>query len=947
MAAKITGEIVEAYVSCKTKAYLKLQREQGTRTDYDVLRSEMRERVRRAAQKTIEAAYPEGEILQDVQAAFSVLKRGAEFLQGRIEDASLQLTIDGFRKTPGACALGDFHYVPAWCYEGERIRQDQRQLVALLGIVLGDLQERQPAIGLVYHGRECRVSRVQLTDALQKKASRILLEIRELHRSGGPPRLTLNSHCRMCEFRQRCHEQAMKDDDLSLLTGMGEKEIRKYNGKGIFTTTQLSCTFRLRKRGKRVQRVQRPHYFALRAAAKRDQKVYVLEPPSSPASPVEIYLDAEGDLERSFVYLLSMLVVENGADSWHSLWADSRDQELDLFKQFLDLVRKYDDYVIFHYGSYETSFFKRMQKALGRTTAITKLMDCSCNVLSIIHSHIYFPLFSNGLKDVGRYLGFDWSDPKADGLQSIFWRERWEETGDIAFKRKLETYNREDCLALRRVVVFLREACATDSPEDVSVTEDSTGRIIEAADRINPPIKNREFRTSYASPDLDYVNKCAYFDHQRDKVFLRTNSTLRRIQRLKHKGKRARKPRINRTIDVKSRKCPQCGSMALVRHHGDTHTKLAYDLKLSGAGIARQVIECTAARHECTECMKQFLPVRYKRRAKYFHSFQAWAMYQHVVHRMSYQRIEEMILDCFAVPISYSEIYMFKPLLARYYQRTYKQIISSLTSGMIIHADETQIKLQKGKGYVWILANMENVAYVYRSTREGAWIHELLRDFEGVLITDFYSAYDSIECEQQKCLIHLIRDMNHALLGRPYDEDFKWLVSQFGAMLRLIISSVDRYGLKRRNLKKHLKDVDRFYRVLADRSFSSDLANDFQKRLMKCRTKLFTFLRHDGVPWNNNNAEHAVKHFAHYRANVDGQVTEGPLQEYLVLLTIFQTCKYRGTSFLRFLLSGEKDIDAFRDSGRPTPRKLSLQVYPGGISNYYRSPRKRKEKPSG
>jgi hypothetical protein len=79
---------------------------------------------------------------------------------------------------------------------------------------------------------------------------------------------------------------------------------------------------------------------------------------------------------------------------------------------------------------------------------------------------------------------------------------------------------------------------------------------------------------------------------------------------------------------------------------------------------------------------------------------------------------------------------------------------------------------------------------------------------------------------------------------------------------------------------------------------------------------------------------------------VDGKVTEVPLQEYLVLLTVFQTCKYRGISFLRFLLSGEKDIDAFRDSGRPTPRKLSLQVYPGGISTWYRSPRKRKVKPS-
>jgi predicted RecB family nuclease len=301
MAAKITEQIIEAYVNCKTKAYLKLQGEQGTVTDYELLRSEMRERVRGEALKTIKAAYPEGEVLCEAQITVSVLKRGAEFVQGRIADLSLDLTINGLKKMPGACALGNFHYVPVWCYEGERIRQNQRQLVAILGVVLGELQERLPAIGLVYYARGCKATRLQLTDALKKKVRQILYDIRELYRSKEPPRLMLNSHCRMCEFRQRCRKQAMKNDDLSLLTGMGEKEIRKYNQKGIFTTTQLSCTFRLRKRGKRVKRLQRPHYFALQAAAIRDKKVYVLNPPSLPASPVQIYLDVEGDEERSFV----------------------------------------------------------------------------------------------------------------------------------------------------------------------------------------------------------------------------------------------------------------------------------------------------------------------------------------------------------------------------------------------------------------------------------------------------------------------------------------------------------------------------------------------------------------------------------------------------------------------------------------------------------------------
>ena len=60
---------------------------------------------------------------------------------------------------------------------------------------------------------------------------------------------------------------------------------------------------------------------------------------------------------------------------------------------------------------------------------------------------------------------------------------------------------------------------------------------------------------------------------------------------------------------------------------------------------------------------------------------------------------------------------------------------------------------------------------MFRPTREGAFLQKLLKDFHGVLISDFYSAYDSINCPQQKCLIHLMRDMNEDLLNNPFDEE--------------------------------------------------------------------------------------------------------------------------------------------------------------------------------
>ena len=81
-------------------------------------------------------------------------------------------------------------------------------------------------------------------------------------------------------------------------------------------------------------------------------------------------------------------------------------------------------------------------------------------------------------------------------------------------------------------------------------------------------------------------------------------------------------------------------------------------------------------------------------------------------------------------------------------------------------------------------------------------MQEILKDFKGVLVSDFYAAYDSIDCPQQKCLIHLMRDLNDDMLKNPYDDELRQIVQQFGDLLRPIIDTVDRRGLK-----KHFLDL--------------------------------------------------------------------------------------------------------------------------------------------
>ena len=202
-----------------------------------------------------------------------------------LEDDLLSLCFDGLKRVDGPSKLGDFHYVPMLFHEGRKVGKEQRFLLEVYGLLLSQIQGRLPAYGVVWHGRECKTTKVRLSPDVRKTDT----APSRGQGDGKVPvrlaRLILNDHCQVCEFRQRCHDQAVQEDNISLLRGMGEKEIKRFARKGILTVTQLAHTFRPRRRGKRSPPKSNRRYHALQALALRDKRVYVFGTPKSPMFP--------------------------------------------------------------------------------------------------------------------------------------------------------------------------------------------------------------------------------------------------------------------------------------------------------------------------------------------------------------------------------------------------------------------------------------------------------------------------------------------------------------------------------------------------------------------------------------------------------------------------------------------------------------------------------------
>ena len=142
---------------------------------------------------------------------------------------------------------------------------------------------------------------------------------------------------------------------------------------------------------------------------------------------------------------------------------------------------------------------------------------------------------------------------------------------------------------------------------------------------------------------------------------------------------------------------------------------------------------------------------------------------------------------------------------------------------------------------------------------------------------------------------------------QPFNEELKMLANAFAELLRAIVATVDRFGPKARYLHKHKSGAEAFLTTLEKSDFQTEIAVAYRNRFKKNRDTLFTFLNYDGIPWNNNNAEHAIKAFARLRRTLGGKGSAKGIEDFLVLLSISETCKAKGTDVLDFFLSDARD----------------------------------------
>jgi predicted RecB family nuclease len=282
---KITPSLFHAHIKCPTKCWLRFTGEPATGNDYAEWVKSQNESYRSTAIERLRSEVPPDECaIAPAQESLKTSKWRLGFDVAVATSQNLETRLQAVERVAPEGRGKSARLIPIRFVFTNKLGKDEKLVLAFDAFVLSEILGCGIGLGKITHGENpatLKVKTLSLAGEVRKRLDRIA----KLLSNPTPPDLVLNRHCAECEFHARCRQKAIEKDDLSLLATMSEKERQKFRSKGIFTVTQLSYTFRPRRRPKRLRDKREKYHHSLKALAIREKKIHIVGSPELKIAP--------------------------------------------------------------------------------------------------------------------------------------------------------------------------------------------------------------------------------------------------------------------------------------------------------------------------------------------------------------------------------------------------------------------------------------------------------------------------------------------------------------------------------------------------------------------------------------------------------------------------------------------------------------------------------------
>ena len=378
-------------------------------------------------------------------------------------------------------------------------------------------------------------------------------------------------------------------------------------------------------------------------------------------------------------------------------------------------------------------------------------------------------------------------------------------------------------------------------------------------------------------------------------IYTKPNATKRRKKpgaRNGHEGARRERPtKVDERKAHRLKCCPHCRSQ--LQRCQRSRTRIIEDIP---EVIEPVVTEHTIHRDYCPNCKKHVEPIvpDAMPKATLGHQVIALTSWFHYGLGLTIDQVVDILGYHLQTKLTSGGLIDAWRRLAEVLNVWYEQIAEQAKASAHLHADETGWRVNGQTHWLWCFTNDRNCYYMIDRSRGSPALQKFFTDeFEGVLITDFWSAYESVCAEdRQYCLVHLLRELEKV---DERNDSPEW--QAFAKKLRRLLR--DGIRLRKRvdySSDKYRSRIDRLNERVAELGAEEHVDSDTRrltKRMRKYAEYIFTFLDYDHVPFENNFAERQIRPAVILRKNSQSNRSDRGAATQAILMSVYRTLKLR------------------------------------------------------
>jgi transposase len=258
------------------------------------------------------------------------------------------------------------------------------------------------------------------------------------------------------------------------------------------------------------------------------------------------------------------------------------------------------------------------------------------------------------------------------------------------------------------------------------------------------------------------------------------------------------------------------------------------------------------------------------------------------VHGNSRRAVQDFLLSVIGIPVSQGAVQNILDRVSLAIAPHYEAIGEAVRSAPVNHVDETTWKQRKALHWLWLMCNNVAAFFMIHPNRSKAAFQALIKEWEGILVSDGYPVYQQWVHGRQTCLAHLIREAKglserqNPALSRPGT----WALKELRLLCRMAKDPP--------SLGQWSAFYARLFRLIGLYREQPDELGKFVRRLQREMDCLWLFLRENGVAPTNNHAERTLRFAVLWRKRSFGTRVEKGNHFVERILSLRQTCRLQG-----------------------------------------------------